>query len=338
MATARVLPSGSWRVRAYIGKDANGKPKYKSFTASTKKEAELMALQYEETVQKQDMEVTVNDAITNYINVKSKILSPATIRGYLNWQRNTLKGISQVRIKDLNSSIVQKWLGDLSVDHSPKTVKNAYGLLTATLDWFYPDIHLKVKLPQKESGNLYVPTDDNIKTLLSYFKENDKDMYIACMLAAFGTLRRSEVCALTADDISGNTITVNKAVVLDRNKEWITKSTKTTSSERTILMPEHVMKVLPKKGPIVNMHPNNITDRFGDALKKLDVPHFRFHDLRHYSASVMHAIGIPDVYIMERGGWSTPHVMQKVYRHALADKVDPMALKAVSAFQNTFQY
>jgi hypothetical protein len=30
--------------------------------------------------------------------------------------------------------------------------------------------------------------------------------------------------------------------------------------------------------------------------------------------------------------------MQKVYRHALADKVDPMALKAVSAFQNTFQY
>lgn len=319
MATAKKLPSGSWRVRAYIGKDANGKPKYKSFTASTKKEAELMALQYEETVQKQDMEVTVNDAITNYINVKSKILSPATIRGYLNWQRNTLKGISQVRIKDLNSSIVQKWLGDLSVDHSPKTVKNAYGLLTATLDWFYPDIHLKVKLPQKESGNLYVPTDDNIKTLLSYFKENDKDMYIACMLAAFGTLRRSEVCALTADDISGNTITVNKAVVLDRNKEWITKSTKTTSSERTILMPEHVMKVLPKKGQIVNMHPNNITDRFGDALKKLDVPHFRFHDLRHYSASVMHAIGIPDVYIMERGGWESDATLKRIYRGSMDD-------------------
>lgn len=38
-----------------------------------------------------------------------------------------------------------------------------------------------------------------------------------------------------------------------------------------------------------------------------------------------------------RGGWSTPHVMQKVYRHALADRVDPMALKAVSAFQNSFQ-
>ena len=62
-----------------------------------------------------------------------------------------------------------------------------------------------------------------------------------------------------------------------------------------------------------------------------------FHSLRHYSASYLHAIGIPDAYIMERGGWSTPHVMQKVYRHALADRVDPMALKAVSAFQNSFQ-
>ena len=84
-------------------------------------------------------------------------------------------------------------------------------------------------------------------------------------------------------------------------------------------MPEHVMKVLPKKGPIVNMHPNNITDRFGDALKKLDVPHFRFHDLRHYSASVMHAIGIPDVYIMERGGWESDATLKRIYRGSMDD-------------------
>lgn len=37
MATAKKLPSGNFRVRVYVGVGANGKKKYKSFTATTKK-------------------------------------------------------------------------------------------------------------------------------------------------------------------------------------------------------------------------------------------------------------------------------------------------------------
>jgi hypothetical protein len=36
MATAKKLPSGNWRVRVCIGKDENGKYKYKSFTDKDK--------------------------------------------------------------------------------------------------------------------------------------------------------------------------------------------------------------------------------------------------------------------------------------------------------------
>ena len=45
MATAKKLPSGSWRVRVYTG-TVDGKKKYTSTTADTKKKAELMAAQY----------------------------------------------------------------------------------------------------------------------------------------------------------------------------------------------------------------------------------------------------------------------------------------------------
>ena len=45
MASARKLPSGNYRVNLFIGME-NGKRKYKSFTAPTKKEAELLAAQY----------------------------------------------------------------------------------------------------------------------------------------------------------------------------------------------------------------------------------------------------------------------------------------------------
>ena len=46
MAKAKKLPSGNWRVNQYIGKNKDGKRQYKSFTASSKKEAEYLAAEY----------------------------------------------------------------------------------------------------------------------------------------------------------------------------------------------------------------------------------------------------------------------------------------------------
>ena len=46
MATAKKLPSGQYRCRAYVGKDADGKKIIKSFTAKSKAMAEHMASDY----------------------------------------------------------------------------------------------------------------------------------------------------------------------------------------------------------------------------------------------------------------------------------------------------
>ena len=43
MATAKKLPSGRWRCLVYVGKSENGKRKYKSCTADSKKEAIALA-------------------------------------------------------------------------------------------------------------------------------------------------------------------------------------------------------------------------------------------------------------------------------------------------------
>ena len=59
---------------------------------------------------------------------------------------------------------------------------------------------------------------------------------------------------------------------------------------------------------------------------------FRFHDLRHYSASIMHAIGILDQYIMARGGWKTDTVLKAVYRNVINDEQKKFTDKINSHF------
>ena len=203
---------------------------------------------------------------------------------------------------------------------SPKTVRNAYSLLCAVIRSQIPDASFDVAMPQKKVLQYYIPQDKELKKLLAYTKASDYDLYIAILLASVGTLRRSEVCGLYADDIKDNTVHVHQVMVKDQNFEWVMKPVpKNSSSDRYVEYPKHVITALPKSGKICNLNPDQITHHFGDVINKLELPHFRFHDLRHYAVTIMHAMGIPEAYIMERGGWKTNTVLNQVYRGTRSD-------------------
>ena len=109
MAKAKKLPSGSWRVNQYIGTDENGKKKFKSFTAATKKEAEYMAAEYvmyRKSATGTNM--TVYAAIDEYIASKENILSPSTMQGYYVIRRTRLQSIGNIKLSALTQPIVQK--------------------------------------------------------------------------------------------------------------------------------------------------------------------------------------------------------------------------------------
>ncbi len=336
MATAKKLPSGAYRCLIFDHME-DGKRKYKSFTAPTKKEAEYKATQY--IMQKEDQkktlpEYTLYDAIGNYCDLKNNVLSPSTIREYRRAQNYNYTDIKNIKLNEITNDDIQRWVNGFAKDHSPKTVKNAYGLIRAVLDTFAPDIRLRITLPQAVPHKLYVPSDADIKAVIEYFSENDKDMELAVYLAAFGTLRRSEVCGLDAGDIDGNTITIQRAMVDKGKDEWVIKTTKTVSSTRTVEMPQFVIDKCPKEGRIVNLNPDQVTHRFMRALRHLDVPSFRFHDLRHYAASIMHAIGVPDQYIMQRGGWSSDKTLKAIYRGTIKDYEEKYTDMTLSHFEN----
>ena len=335
MATPKKLPSGQWRTQVYDYTDANGKRHYRSFTADSKKKSAFMAAEFaanKQRIAKGDL--TISEALEEYIKTKENILSPSTIRGYRSCVRNYYSKISDLKIRGLTNSEVQEWVNDLARQNkSPKTIANAHGLLMSALDLLAPELKIRTTLPQKQRPELYCPSDEDVKHLLEHVA--GRELEIAILLAAFGPMRRGEICALTSDDIHGNIITVNKSMVMTDKGEWVIKAPKTYSSYRDIIFPDFVINRLSGiQGRIIKATPNQLTSRFERAIYYSRSPHFRFHDLRHYAASIMHAIGIPDQYIMQRGGWSTDGVMKSVYRNTIDSETQRMTGKINHHFEN----
>lgn len=322
MPIAKRLPSGNYRCRVY-DTTVDGKKKYISFTAKTKKEAELKATIHMNTsIINAGNDFTVKEMLNSYWRLREKALSASTIRDYKRFaESDTYGSILYKKAKKIMSSDLQEWVSSYSVDHNPKTVKNAYSFILSSLKFYFPDRTYNVKLPQKIVNETYVPTDEEVKTLISYFKERkDSDMEIATCLGAFCTMRRSEICGLDAKDIKDGKAHIHKSIVKDKDGFYVEKGTKTTESTRIVDVPKFVLDLLPKRGKIVSISPTVITTRFIRAQNKLCFDNrFRFHDLRHYSASIMHALGVPDQYIMKVGGWKTDGVLKSIYRGTMND-------------------
>ena len=335
MATrAKKLPSGNWRVNLYIGTDPDGKKRYKSFTAPTKKEAEYQAAEYALTQKekRKPQALTVGEAIDRYIDNKTAVLSPATIVGYQKIRRTNLQELMDKKLDQLTQELVTRAINKDAGHLSPKSVANAHGLLSSTLKEYAPDLTLNTRLPAKVKADITIPTHDELRDLLDRAKAKDKEIYCAVILAAYLGLRRSEICALEASDVAGDTIRISKALVKDQYGEWIVKAPKSYSGRRDLQAPVPVLEAIAglgvTAGRLFQASPTAIEHRY----RRLSPP-CRFHDLRHYYASVMLALGIPDKYAMERMGHATTNMLKAVYQHTMKDKREEVA-DTINAFFN----
>ena len=335
MATAKKLPSGAYRVRVYSHTDGQGKKHYESFTADTKKGAELAALEWKNKKDRHERtNMTVHEAIEGYINAKTGVLSPSTIRAYRVQLRNNYQSIENIPIQKLNNEKLQVFVSELSGKVTPKSVSNIYGLLSSTLRFYMPDAYFHVTLPKRAKMRKSAPSDGDIQTL---FRLASPEMKKCIALGAFGALRRGEIYALTYGDIEGNIIHVTKDMIQDSDNNWILKDIpKTSESWRDAPVPNKVVELLGTGKPdqrIINYSsPNCITVIFTELRDKLNL-NICFHDLRHYYASIG-AILIPDIYLSDFGGWRRgSSVMKEVYQNNIVPMSELYAEKMKKHFE-----
>lgn len=335
---AKKTKTGQWTCCAYY-RDAEGKIRRPRFTGERRSDVERAAAAFSlehkndyKLAQEGLLPISFKEAAEKYIKNREAVLSPSTIREYTRSLRS-YDLINGINVYDLTREQIQALVNSWAATLSPKTIRNLHGFLSSVLKAYRPDFIPYSVMPQSIKPNLYTPTDAEIQKLMKAVKGTRLEAPV--MLAALSSLRRSEICALTISDIGDGWIRVNKAMVQDKNKKWVIKSTKTEAGTRITYLPKQAtdrIKRIANGTRVTDMNPTMITSSFSKVLKKNNIQHFRFHALRSYYASALHALGVPDKYIMEWGGWHDQQTLQDHYQKALPDKVPAFAAKGIEHF------
>lgn len=325
------LPSGKWRCQVMVAGKRIDVIEDDPAVAHAKALAVKAGL-LEET--KPVKELTVGEAIDRYIESKDAVLSPSTVRGYRQIRENAFQDIMGIKLSELTQERVQRAVNKMAKDKSPKSVRNAHGLLSAALAEYRPNMILRTTLPQKQKHEAAIPTTDEVSLIAE--KAKGTRFELPFLLAAWMGLRTSEIRGLTWDCVEGDVLHIKQAIVEGENGP-VLKATKTYSGDRKIPIPTYIKELIerqPKSDEyIVHYTRNALYNRFSRLCEKYGLPHYRFHDLRHYQASVMLALGVPDKYAMERMGHASTNMLKNVYQHTMKSKAEEVADMVDSYFE-----
>ena len=310
----------------------NGKVKTKRFTAPSKPEL-LLAVATFNGERRDRTRRTFLTALDAYIDAREPHRSPSTMRGYqiirrgLTSRYSAFCGLEIGRIMDDD---VQRIIDTLFRDgYSQKTIRNWIGLINSVLiaEKRPPS---RIIMPQKQPADRPIPTAGEIRMLLCLM--HGTPLEVPFNLAIL-SLRRSEICAVTAADVDRDGVLhVSKATVnLDGGGTIVREATKTDTSNRYIQLPPEIANQIRRNGRATNYHPSSLTRAYAEFLQKYKFPPYRLHDCRHFFASFCHSQNVPEADILAAGGWKTASVMKSVYRHSMARSRAGAAIASLSS-------
>ena len=173
----------------------------------------------------------------------------------------------------------------------------------------------------------------------------DTDMYLPLLLCTTAGLRRGELLALRWEDIDFH----KKLLKIRRNMvrgedDYIIKAPKSEAGIRDICVGDEVIAYLNKEkirymtdmmaygrgfqdlGFVIRqedgspIRPDSMSRKWRRFLEANSLPPIRFHDLRHYTVSVMLSLNIPKNYIADFVGHETENMIDKVYGHIMQSR------------------
>lgn len=271
--------------------------------------------------------LTLREAIDKHIaKRRPRPLSPSTVRGYETIKAHRFPGKIDQPLADLSDW--QDELADASETLSPKTVSNAWGLVTTVMrenGVAVPRVVLPEKDPLVETPWL-TPTE-----ILRFLPAIKGTGFEVGALLALHSLRRSEIFALTWDhiDLERQRITVAGSVVPDRDGEFVRRAeNKSAHSRRVvrIVIPRLAEELARRKAedlPICDCTIQSLYNGINLVCKKAGLPECGVHGLRRSFVSLGYHLRMSELEVQEIGGWNDAKTVHKHYlRLAQEDRIN----------------
>lgn len=305
------------------------------------------------------------DYLQYWLMLSQQRVDAVTMQGYqMLTQRHVLPWFEKKHLKlsEVSHKVLQEFLDEESrcgrLDGkgglSPKSVRGLKNVLNQTFNEAVREELLTVnpcnllRLPPKETPQAQFYTPEQLNTLLTLVRA--EPLYPLIRTAIVYGLRRSELLGLKWDslDFENGTLVIRHTVV----KVYTTVAkdkTKTKSSYRSFpLLPEmnemfrslranqeRNQRLLGKdyvQTDYVFCWPDGrpftsdyVSHRFGKLLKKYDLPHIRFHELRHSCASLLINQGCDLKQVQEWMGHSDISTTANIYGHLETKRKEAMA-------------
>ena len=294
------------------------------------------------------------DFLNSYLQVKKQQVEPITINAYTkqascisNYFRNMrikLKDLKPYHIEGFYRTLYERGLSGNSVLHYHILIREClqYAFKNDFVNFNVAD---KVDRPKTEGYKASFYSIEEIEKLFDCIKDNEYKLPI--MLTAMYGFRRSEVLGLKweAIDFENKLVYVKHKIVETRldGKRYIQMSDKmkTKTSNRTLPLLPQAEELLLKQKALIETNkqmlgksynkkyldyvcvdnlgrlilPNRLTHNFIKIIKRNQLRHIRFHDLRHSCASIMLKKGVPMKQIQEWLGHADFGTTANIYSH-----------------------
>ena len=275
--------------------------------------------------------IKTEKTIYNYHNLKSWINQWILVYKKNNVKESTLKQINgiikthltplfELNIKTITSLQILKLLNQITAKRQKEKtfviLKDIFERAKENnIIQFNPVAPLTKPKYEKEKESLALNNEQEI--LIENYLLNKNEF--ALLFCLYQGTRIGETLALNWNDISNNSITINKS----KNKDNIITSPKSKTSNRTIPLFEKTKLLLTKinhiNENIFNDAYDNIQNRFMKIRKELNLTQFTIHSLRHTFATRCLEKGVEIKTISKWLGHYNTDITSRIYLHINKD-------------------
>lgn len=251
-------PDGRYACSVYIGKDDNGKRKYKTVYGRTKKEVnqkyEALKLDLNKGLDVFAQKDTFGKWKDEFLKLKRVKIQGRYYDDIISMSNHfseifetEIVKIRPIHIQNILNSLAESGLSAKRLKDIRNVANNIFELAINNRVMDFNPVKA-VEVPEGRKSNRREPiTDEQIR----WINEMPHRMQIAAMIMLYAGLRKGELIALTWSDIdlSEQTIRVNKSVEFIKNKPRLKSMTKTEAGMRLVSIPKVLCEFLSKQKP-----------------------------------------------------------------------------------------